>query len=365
VISLFLPSLHGGGAERMMLNLARGLAKRGMATDLVLSQATGPYRDQTPSEVRLIDLGAKRALSSLPGLVRYLRVQRPSALLSTLPHGNVVTVWAKRLAGIPTRVVVREGNRISRLTDGDTLRLRVRVLPLLVRHFYPWADAIVAVSQGLAEDLALTAGLPPERIQVIYNPVVTAELLEQASQPLRHPWFGRENRPVILGAGRLTKQKDFYTLVRAFALVRRQRPARLMILGEGEERSSLNGLVRHLGLAEDVALPGFVDNPYSYMAAAAVFALSSAWEGLPNVLIEAMATGTPVVSTDCESGPAEILAEGRYGQLVPVGDVQALAAAILTTLSCPTAVQTLRSRAQDFSADRIVQQYLDILLPST
>jgi glycosyltransferase involved in cell wall biosynthesis len=230
----------------------------------------------------------------------------------------------------------------------------------LARWFYPWADAIVTVSQGSAEDLA-RLGLSSDCIKVIYNPVVTPELFEKVTEPVEHPWFEPGSPPVILGVGRLEKQKDFPTLIRAFAQVRQQRPARLMILGEGQERPDLETLVQELGLAENVALPGFVANPYAYMGKAALFVLSSLFEGLPTVLIEAMATETPVVSTDCKSGPAEILANGQYGKLVAVGDVKGMAEAIISTLEAPPNSEALKLRAAEFSLEKAVAQYQQVL----
>jgi len=343
-----------------MVNLARGFTKQGLQVDLVLAKAEGPYLSQVPKEVRVVDLGARRALCSLPGLVRYLRRERPQAMLSTLNHANIIALWAKKLARVPTRLVVREANTVSvEATNADTLK--GKLMPHLIRIFYPWADAIVANSRGVAEDLMKLTDLPPDKIKVIYNPVVTPELFVKAEEPLDHPWFRPGEPPVILGVGRLTKQKDFPTLIRAFALVRKERPARLMILGEGEERPNLEALVRELGLEEDVALPGFVENPYKYMKRAAVFVLSSRWEGFGNVLVEAMALGTPVVATDCPSGPAEILEGGKWGQLVPVGNETSLARAIILALSKPVNAGELRSRAQLFSVDGVVQLYLDLL----
>ena len=205
------------------------------------------------------------------------------------------------------------------------------------------------------------AGLSRQQVCVICNPVVTPEIFSKAQEPVDHPWFAPGQPPVVLGAGRLTIQKDFPTLIRAFALVRAQRRARLMILGEGEERPKLEALVRELGLEEDMALPGFAGNLYAYMARAAVFVLSSRWEGFGNVLVEAMALGTPVVSTDCPSGPAEILERGKWGKLVPVGDIVALSAGVVAELDNPSLSDVAR-RAQDFSLDRIVGQYLELLL---
>jgi glycosyltransferase involved in cell wall biosynthesis len=230
----------------------------------------------------------------------------------------------------------------------------------LARWFYPWADAIVTVSQGSADDL-VRLGLSSERIRVIYNPVVTPELFEKAKEPLEHDWFEPGSPPVILGVGRLEKQKDFPTLIRAFAQVRQQRPARLMILGEGQDRPALEALVQELGIEEDVALPGFVANPFAYMARAGVFVLSSLFEGLPTVLIEAIAVGTKVVSTDCESGPAEILENGLYGKLVPVGDSKGIAEAILSTLEEPANSEAQQRKTAEFSLEKAVAQYRQVL----
>lgn len=359
-LAILLPNLNGGGAERVMLNLAFSCVRQGISVDLVLVKAEGPYLAQVPPEVRLVNLGCQRLLLSLPALIGYLRRERPAAILSASNDVNVMLLWSKRLAGVSTRVVVTVHNTLSRESQNAT-QMKRRLTPYLVRWFYPWADAIVSVSQGVAEDLARIAGLPTERIQVIYNPVVTPKLLERAKEQVDHPWFAPGNTPVILGVGRLTKQKDFPTLIQAFALVRQTCPARLMILGEGEERSCLETLIQELGLAEEVVFPGFVANPYAYMAQASICVLSSAWEGFGNVLAEAMAVGTPVVSTNCESGPREILENGQYGQLVAVGDTQHLAEAIVSTLEQPLDPEILRRRATEFSPERILAQYLQLL----
>ena len=359
-ICFFLPSLNAGGAERVMLNLARAFAERGLHVDMVLPKADGPYLAQVPQTVRVVDLQAPRVLASLPALVRYLRRERPAVLLSATDHANVVVLWARRLARVPDRVVVSVHSTLS-ITAQHAPQMRGRVMPFFVRRFYPWADKVVAVSKGVAEDLIECTGLPRERIQVIYNPVVTPEINSLAESPLDHPWFVSGKVPVVLGVGRLAAEKDFPTLIRAFARARKQRGARLVILGEGEERPNLEALIRELGLGADVALPGFVDNPYAYMARAAVFVLSSAWEGFGNVLVEAMAVGTPVVSTDCPGGPAEILDGGKYGSLVPVGDVAALAGAVSAALDKTHRAERLKRRAKEFSLERITRQYMEVL----
>jgi glycosyltransferase involved in cell wall biosynthesis len=216
------------------------------------------------------------------------------------------------------------------------------------------------VSRGAADDLARTSGLPRDRVEVVYNPVITPTMLALARQAPDHPWFAPGQPPVIVGAGRLTRQKDFFTLLRAFAEVRRRRPARLIILGEGEDRSALQALADDLGVADEVALPGFQENALAYMAGSAVFALSSAWEGLPTVLIEALAAGARVVSTDCPSGPREILQDGRLGALVPVGDAVALAAAILEALGRPAGAVPVDALTP-FTRDASVDHYLRVI----
>jgi len=358
-IALFVPSLRGGGAEKAMVNLARGFAERGLKVDLVLAKAEGPYLSQVPLEVRVVDLGARRVLYSLGSLMRYLRWEQPQAMLSALTHANIVAIWAKLLAGVKTRLVVTEHNTLGQAMV-NIPSVKIRSMPLLIGTFYPYADEVVAVSQGVAKDLVTLTRLPSEKVRVIYNPVITPELFVKAGELLDHPWFRPGEPPVILGVGRLTKQKDFPTLIRAFALVRKECRARLMILGEGEDRPKIEALVRELGLEEDVALPGFVDNPYKYMKRAAVFVLSSQWEGLPTVLIEALALGTPVISTDCPGGSAEILENGRWGQLVPVGNIRALAGAILAAIEdkgLPAAVDSL----EKFTLERTVEEYLATL----
>jgi glycosyltransferase involved in cell wall biosynthesis len=333
-VALFVPSLRAGGAERVAVNLAAGFASLGQPTDLVAVSARGEFVGQIPEGVRLIDLKASRVLLSLPALVSYIRRERPVAVIAFMDHAAILALWARRLSGSSTRIICTVHSTLSQAT-GNTPTIRNRMLPTLLRSFYPSADAVVAVSHGVARDLSEATGFPLQRIRVIYNPVITTGLMEAVTAAPGHPWLADGGSPVVLGVGRLTRAKDFASLIRAFALVRRQRPARLLILGEGNERAALEGLVHELGLASDVALPGFVAGAHACMAKAAVFVLSSVWEGLPTVLIEAMAAGTTVVATDCPSGPREILRGGELGRLVPPGNVQALAEGILAALAGP------------------------------
>ena len=346
-----------------MVTLANGFARRGYRVDLVLASAAGPYLKDVSPDVRVVDLRAGRVIRALWPLVRYLRRERPVAMLSAMNHANVVAVLARRLAGVNTRLVVSERTTISseaRRASGWSARAVYALVPRLYRR----ADAIVAVSREAARDLEAFAGLAAGAVTPIYNPFDLARIARMAAESIPHPWFAPgQRRPVVLAVGRLVELKDFPTLLRAFAAVRQRRDARLLILGEGELRGELAGLAHSLGLGpDDFDMPGFVANPYAYLARAALFVLSSRWEGLPGVLIEAMACGTPVVSTDCPSGPREILEDGRWGALVPVGDGAALADAIEAALRAPrAALPDVRQRARDFEQDRAIDAYLAAL----
>lgn len=359
-IAVFVPTLVGGGAEHVVLTLAAGFARNGYAVDLVLVKATGALMSRVPPGVRLVELGTSRVIWSVPALSRYLRRQRPLALLSTLDTANVVAVVAARLARCSTRIVIRQATHLSRTLERGP-KTFVSVLKLMLPCSYPYADAVIAVSHGVADDLAERLRLVRSRIHVVPNPIVTSELRDLASRSVEHEWFAAGSPPVVLGVGRLTAQKAFDVLIKAFAAVRTQCEARLMILGDGEERPKLLTLIHALGLQSVVSLHGFVDNPLAYISRAKVFVLSSAWEGLPGVLIQALACGTPVVATDCDSGPREILEGGRYGRLVPVGDIEALSAAICETLRKPHTPAATDAWCR-YSEPDATNRYLRILL---
>ena len=360
-LAIFLPGLYDGGAERTLLNLAEGIAARGFPVDLVLSRAEGAYMDEIPDSVRVVDLKAPRVLMCLPALIRYLQNERPKAMLATL-YANIVAVWARQITGIPARIILNEQNTLTSVSNGEH-DVRWKLYPALAKWFYPWADCVTAVSQGVADDLTQAAQLSSDQVQVIYNPIVTPDLMKKSTEPLDHPWFRDGEPPVVLGVGRLTSQKAFEVLIEAFAQVRKSQQVRLLILGEGEDRPMLEETVRRLGLEGQVELPGFVPNPYSYMARAGLFVLSSRWEGLPTVLVEAMSLGTPVIATDCPSGPREILQGGKYGQLVAMDDPAALALAmqnVLTKRATPPREESWKPYEVNF----VTEQYLSLLVGS-
>jgi glycosyltransferase involved in cell wall biosynthesis len=358
--ALFLPSLDGGGAERIFLNLAQGLIEYGVAVDILLTKREGVFLSSIPIGARLIDFSNSKPLRSVPALVRYLRARRPSVLLSTMTNANLAVLMAYRLAAVSTRLIVREASTLSAELRNSSVLNRF-ITKKMVRWLYPFADYIVAPSNGVADDLAGVTGLHRESIRVIYNPIISERLLSKARDTPDHPWLLTKHIPVVLGVGRLTAQKDFSTLIRAFAIVRRNISAKLIILGQGRERPLLQRLIDHEGLGTDIALIGFVANPYSFLAHSKVFVLSSAWEGLPGVLIEALACNAAVVSTDCPNGPREILSNGKYGQLVPVGDAEAMANAILKVLTGECSNPDLAEHLSLFDVQRNTHAYLKLL----
>jgi glycosyltransferase involved in cell wall biosynthesis len=359
-VALFLATSGHSGVDRIMINLIHAFADRGLRVDLLRVRHHGPHLPSVPANVRIVDLGVNHVAQGLIPLVRYLRRERPLALLADKDKVNRLALWARRLAAVPTRAIVRTGTTVS-LDLATRPWWQRQIQTLSMRRFYPWADAIVVPSQGAARDLAEVAGLAPDRVQVIPNPIVTPALLALAAQPVDHPWLQSPDIPVVLGVGELCARKDFSTLVRAFAQLRQRYTARLVILGKGRQRERLEGLARELGIDRDLSLPGFVSNPYAYMRRASLFVLSSRYEGFGNVLVEALAVGTPVVSTDCPSGPREILEGGRHGRLVPVGDVLALAEAMRETLEHPPQPAVLRAAAERFQVENSAAQYLTAL----
>lgn len=361
-VLLFLPSLAGGGAERVFVDLANAFSAAGVPVDLALARAGGPYLRELAPTVRVVDLRCAGVLRSLPRLARHLRRERTQAMLSALEHANVVAVLARHLGRKQTRCVVSTRSVLSMLKHEAGMLSAWRVTQAS-RLAYPLADAVIANSEGVAADLVRFMRVPRERIHVIHNPI-SIEWIERLSResPVG-AGVDTSSTPLILSVGRLSGLKDFPTLLRAFALARRTHVCRLAILGEGPDRRRLEALARGLGVGGELLLPGFVANPFAWMQRAALFVSSSISEGCPNALMQALACGTRVVSTDSLGGSREILEDGRWGRLVPVGDAAAMARAITAALDA-TDEADVRRRAADFSLDKVARRYLEVLLPT-
>lgn len=355
-LAIFCPSFDNGGVERMLVNLANGLARTGVQVDFFVSSRERPYLGTLADGTRLFVLGSRRAANVLPRMCEYLEAEPPDALLSAKDEADELAARLRRETSAPTRFYIRAVVNVS-----QRMRWRApwrrRGIRRRMRRIYRDVDGVIAVSRGVADDVAALAGVGAERIAVAPNPVVTDDLFELARAPAEHPWLDEDHHPLLVGVGRLGRQKNFELLLRAFARVHGSTPALLIILGEGRQRERLERLARKLDIAERVSMSGFVENPYPFLRRADLFVSSSRWEGSPNALTEALALGTPVVSTDCPSGPREILDGGRYGRLVPLDDPRALARAIEDELREPHAPALLEAAASRFTVAASVRAY--------
>lgn len=357
---MLLPDLGAGGAERVALTLAREFVRRGVVVELVLCRAVGELLSEVPSEMRVIDLDAPRFRNLLMPLVAYLRAERPGAMLASMWPLSGIAAMAKALSRSGCRLVVAEHTNLSR--SGTVRGLADVVHRRFGRLLYAPADAIVTVSQGVRRDLLERTGVSPGAVSVIHNPVSPPRGAGAPDPAILDAW--RRGDPAVIAVGALKEAKDHANLLHAFARLRGGRPgARLLILGEGPLRGDLKELAGAMGLGESLAMPGYVPDPYLYLERADLFVLSSSWEGLPTALIEALIAGVPVVSTDCPSGPSEILENGRYGRLVPVDDPQALAAAMAEALDASHDRDALRRRGAEFSVEQAADRYLALLDP--
>jgi glycosyltransferase involved in cell wall biosynthesis len=361
-VAFYLDALQGYGADRILVKIANGLADRKIQVDFVLSKQTNKASQSIHPAIRLFDLASSRlnVNKNVFGLAHYLHVHQPDVLFSSIHFNNVTAAAALMLSGVKSKLVVRQAN---------TLRCQLRsyrfpiglLLGFCTRLAYKRADLIISQSKGMSRDITTFMKADARKVQLVYNPTVTPNIFEQAQQPTSHAWFDQKVAPIILAGGRLKPQKDFTTLIQAFSKVKQQIPdAKLVILGEGPQRQELEALVVQLGIAESVDLIGFQKNPYAFIAMADVFVLSSQYEGLPNILIEALALGKEIVATDCDSGPAEILKYGKYGKLVPTNDPDQMADAILDTLEEPFACSRRVQAIEDFDQDSQVEKYITV-----
>jgi glycosyltransferase involved in cell wall biosynthesis len=357
-VAIILHDLRMGGAEWVMLQLAEALSKDGIPVEFILAHTQGELLSKVPSNVKILDLNVNNPLAMLAKVIQYLRVNKPKALISPFEVTSIVAILARFLSRGRTRIIVRLSVALSKHKRAWFKKLLERIAVSLL---YRFADAIIAVSKGVADDFSSYSGISTDRLTIIYNPIISEQFMQQKEEGTDHPLLlDHEKLPVILGVGRLTEQKDFHTLIKAFDQVGKRRAARLVILGEGEDRQSLEALVSSLNIQEKVHFPGIISNPLPFMKRASVFVLSSRWEGLPGALIQALACGSPVVSTDCPSGPSEILDHGKYGYLVPVGDVTSMADAIDASLDGKHQMPP-ESWLEQFTSAVVIKQYKKVL----
>ncbi|MEO7735806.1 MAG: glycosyltransferase [Kofleriaceae bacterium] len=322
-VLFFRPTLGDGGADRVTVTLLQNLDRTRFAPSLALVRRRGVLADEVPSDVPVIELGARRLALAAPHLARVIRARKPDVVVCTAGGANVIAVAAHVLARSAARLVLSERNSLRR---GDLSAARKLVENAVKRVAYRRADVVTAVSEGVAEALIEVLALAPGRVQVVYNPIIADDLETSAAEPISHPWFaGSAGEPMLVAVGRLVAMKDYPTMFAALAKIRRTIGAKLAILGDGPLRGELEAQVRALGLGDAVVFLGYDKNPYRYMKRARLLIHASLAEGLPGALIQSLACGTPVVATDCDHGPREVVRDGVDGYLVPVGDADALA----------------------------------------
>ena len=353
-ICFFAPNLKGGGAERVISILAAYFAENSYKVDLVLIEAVGPYLANIPTSVNVIDLNCKKALLSLPKLVMYLRTYQPSIVFSSQMHSSTVAIWAAKLAGMKTRVFIRQPTMLKPYYKKNSFTSILRQKTFLKTAKF--AEKIIVTSDAMSKEFQALSKIQKDKIEVIYNPVSIEAIKQKSLEPIEHPWFQQGELPVILAVGRLINAKDFKTLIKAFEITLREKQARLMILGEGLLRLEIEQLIKDLKIEEYVQMPGFVSNPYQYMKYSKVFVLSSLWEGFPNSMVEAMACSNAIVATDCDGGASEILEYGKWGKLVPIQNEVRMAEAIIETLNMEKLPNVIE-RVEDFSVQHVFKKY--------
>lgn len=361
-ISLFIPDFEEGGAQKMMINLAGALVQNAnIYVDLVVACSNGSFKNLVSKDVNIIQLECSRTFQAIPKLARYIKTVKPDVLVSALYHANVVTLMAKLLTTSQnkhTKFIITERNHLSTKIKNSS-SIKDKILLRAIKILYPKADALIAISKGVMKDVLSLCPSVENKTSYIYNPVITSSFEQEINtSSVSELLVPNSKLPIIIASGRLVEQKDYPTMLRAIALVIKEKPVNLVILGKGPLHDELTSLTKELSISEHVFFKGFVKNPLAYMKQADMFLMTSGWEGFGNVLVEALYCGLPIVATDCPSGPAEIIANGRYGNLTKIGDEHKISQAILDTLEHPMPREKQRQRAMEFTAEAISKQYL-------
>ena len=362
-VGIILPSLQGGGAERVIVNIANGLINLDCDVDLVLVNAKGPFLKYVDSRIKIINLNSPRLLYAIPKIIGYIRKNKANAILSVMNYVNLVVILCKILSFANVRLIASLHNNTS-VALAALPGYKSTLMKMLMKALYPSANGVISVSTGVNDDFLKIIDFQKDKTRVIYNPIITDELIKKGDEALSHRWFvPLRHDPVVVSVGRLTEQKNFINAINAIHLVNQSKKINYIILGEGEDRQKLENSISALKLTDRIELPGFVDNPYKYIKNCDVFLLSSKWEGLPTVLIEALAMDVKIVSTNCPSGPFEILEGGKLGKLVEVNNCKELADSIIDSLNTLVEKKT-QYNLEKYTIESVAEFYYQFIFES-
>jgi len=360
-IALFIKSLNGGGAERVVLNLANEFYERKIPLILILRFKKGVYLKELNPDIKIVELGTNNPFLMINRIIKACKDNKITTLFPVMHSSNIIGLIANVFLRI--RIVIRESNTFDDFFNKKGLKkIKMTILLCLMKLWYPQSEKIIANTKDTANDILKHINVPKEKVVVINNPLVNERITKLSKEPINDLKYSKITKPRIISVGRLVYQKNYEFLIKCFKQVKKTLPeASLIILGTGPLKNQLITLVKELDLDNEVHFLGFVNNPYKYLKNSDVFVLSSFFEGFGNVLVEALAVGLPIVSTDCPGGPREILDNGNYGTLVPLNNVDAMTNAIIQTIRKKNDTKSLVERANSYSINKIADVYLKVM----